>query len=60
MKMPDGTLVTTDGWYSSEDTGGAITVKKLDLYMGAYAQSPQYKQLALAFGRRNVSVRYRK
>ena len=57
MTMPDGTKVSLDGWYSAEDTGGAINQRRIDVYMGAYKKSKQYKDLALQFGRRKITVK---
>lgn len=60
-KMPDGTVVNLDGYYSAQDTGGAIKGNHIDLYTGAWSRSPEYKNIALkVVGSRNVTIRYRK
>lgn len=62
MKMPDGTNVPMNGYYTAEDTGGAFQggKKKIDLYAGTYSKSPTYKDIAYAIGTRNATVKYRK
>ena len=57
MTMPDGHVVSLDGYYLASDCGGAIKEKRIDVYMGAWKKSHQYKDLAYQFGRRNVTIR---
>lgn len=60
MKMPDGTVVKTDGFYSVEDRGGAILGNHIDVYMGAWKKDHKYRAMCDAFGKRSITIRFRK
>lgn len=62
VRLPDGTDFNVAGYYTAEDTGGAFRggARKIDIYSGAYGDSPLYQSISNEIGSRPATVRYRK